>query len=543
MYIVLERRPDGGVLAHHTDDGGRVTTTDAVREGDLATYVSSREPGDTRWVWHDTAAWYPRLLAAGVRVERCHDLRLAHVILRSSLFTAHTSIAAAPSSGWDRLAGAAAVDLDALFDVEQRDDLDPVAEFALQREAVTGSDARIGRLVNAESAGALVAAEMTHAGLPWRADAHDALLAAALGPRPRHGERPAELERLADEVRRALDAPDLNPDSPPELVRALRRAGITVDSTRSHELKRIEHPVIPPLLEFKKLARLHTANGWHWLDTWVRDGRFRPVYVPGGVVTGRWASNGGGALQLPAQVRSAVIADPGWKLVVADAAQLEPRVLAGMSADTAMATAARASDLYQAMVDSGAVQTREQAKYGILGAIYGGTRGESGRMLPRITRAYPRAMALVEDAARAGERGERVRTWLGRTSPLPGEAMVTSTDEPDAVDRAAQGRARAWGRFTRNFVVQGTAAEWALHWMATLRIRLWELGDGRLEERPHLAFFLHDEVVVHTPEASAERVAETIRECAAEAGRLLFGSFPIEFPLSVAIVDDYGQAK
>ena len=543
MYIVLERRPDGGVLAHHADDDGRVTATDAVPEGGLAAYVSGREPGDIRWVWHDTAAWYPRLLSAGVRVERCHDLRLAHAILRSSLLTAHTSIAAAPSSGWDRLAGAAAVDLDALFDVEQRDDLDPVAEFALQREAVTGSDGRIGRLVNAESAGALVAAEMTHAGLPWRADAHDALLEAALGPRPRHGERPAELERLADEVRRALDAPELNPDSPPELVRALRRAGLTVDSTRSHELKRIEHPVIPPLLEFKKLARLHTANGWHWLDTWVHDGRFRPVYVPGGVVTGRWASNGGGALQLPAQVRSAVIADPGWKLVVADAAQLEPRVLAGMSADTAMATAARANDLYQAMVDSGAVQTREQAKYGILGAIYGGTRGESGRMLPRITRAYPRALALVEDAARAGERGERVRTWLGRTSPLPGEAIVTTADEPDAVDRAAQGRARAWGRFTRNFVVQGTAAEWALHWMATLRIRLWELGEGRLEERPHLAFFLHDEVVVHTPEGSAERVAEAIRECAAEAGRLLFGSFPIEFPLSVAIVDDYGQAK
>ena len=26
-----------------------------------------------RWVWHDTAQWYPALLAAGVTIERCHD--------------------------------------------------------------------------------------------------------------------------------------------------------------------------------------------------------------------------------------------------------------------------------------------------------------------------------------------------------------------------------------------------------------------------------------------------------------------------------------
>ena len=35
-----------------------------------------------RWVWDDTRRWYPPLLDAGVRVERCHDLRLCHTILR-----------------------------------------------------------------------------------------------------------------------------------------------------------------------------------------------------------------------------------------------------------------------------------------------------------------------------------------------------------------------------------------------------------------------------------------------------------------------------
>ena len=42
--------------------------------------------------------------------------------------------------------------------------------------------------------------------------------------------------------------------------------------------------------------------------------------------------------------------------------------------------------------------------------------------------------------------------------------------------REARTRARDWGRFTRNFVVQGTAAEWALCWLADLRRQLDALG-------------------------------------------------------------------
>src|SRR3954464_7496231 len=299
---------------------------------------------------------------------------------------------------------------------------------------------------------------MTHAGLPWRADVHDRLLAELLGPRPSTGRRPETLERLLAEIRTALRAPGLNPDSPGELLRALRTAGLQVEDTRSWTLEQLDHPGIPALLEYKKLARLLQANGWSWLESWVRDGRFRSYFLPGGVVTGRWASNGGGALSVPTQVRPAAVADEGWCFVVADVAQLEPRVLAGMSADAAMAEAARSTDLYQGMVDSGAVATRAEAKVGVLGAMYGGTRGESGRMMPRLTRRYPRAIGLVEDAARAGERGEVVHTLRGGGSPLPTGAWAEGADgagdPPDEVGpREERDRhRRAWGRFTRNFV-------------------------------------------------------------------------------------------
>jgi DNA polymerase I len=540
---------DGVVRATGLDDSDEAAFTEEFPRAGLADWVAHREADGPRWVWDDTARWYPELLELGVRVERCHDLRLCHGILRRASVAAASRLATAEESGWDRLE-AHVPDDGGLFRIaDEAPQLDAVAEFRLQREAVsTASAGGLPLLLAAESAGALVAAEMTFAGVPWRADVHDRILAGLLGPRPAAGMRPARLGELLDEMRRLFDVPDLNPDSPPELVRGLRRAGITVSSTRSWELKRIDHPGIAALLEYKKLSRLANANGWLWLDTWVRDGRFSPVYVPGGVVTGRWASNGGGALQLPAQVRDAVRADDGWKLIVADAAQLEPRVLAGLSGDLAMARAAQGADLYAGMVESGAVQTREQAKYGMLGAMYGGTRGESGRMVPRLAKAYPRALGHVEAAARAGQRGESVSSLLGRSSPRPGTTWPTAGDDDDAAeveerDRRARSDNRAWGRFTRNFVVQSTAAEWALCWMAALRNRLWTLGSGTLRERPHLAFFLHDEVLVHTPAALADEVAGIVRDTAGEAGRLLFSGFPIEFPVTVSVVDSYAEAK
>jgi DNA polymerase-1 len=237
-------------------------------------------------------------------------------------------------------------------------------------------------------------------------------------------------------------------------------------------------------------------------------------------------------------------------LVVADAAQLEPRILAAMAGDRAMVEAGAAGDLYAGIVASGAIDTREHAKTALLGAMYGATQGDGGRLMPQLARAYPKAIAMVEDAARAGERGEVVSTRLGRSSPLPGatwrELQAEAYGEngsPAAADRA-RSYGRSWGRFTRNFIVQGTAAEWALCWMASLRGRLTAMsGDAWFTSGPHLVFFLHDEVVIHSPADQADAVAEQVREAAADAGRLLFGALPVEFPLTVAIVDDYGQAK
>ncbi|WP_172173060.1 bifunctional 3'-5' exonuclease/DNA polymerase [Brevibacterium sp. CT2-23B] len=557
------------------DSAGREIGRIDLAEADLPDFVRDREggaggdpsePGGARprWVLSDTAKWCPPLLAAGVSLERCHDLRLAHAILaRSELVTAPEAVRAA--SEWDAAPADAAApeQAAALFDVDAGRGFIPqvphdleaaLAEHVRQTAAIeTASDpGRLRLLLAAESAGGLVAAEMRAAGVPWDEAEHDRILTELLGPRPIRDGKPQKMLSKAEEVRAALEDPRVNLDSPNRLLASLRNAGINVASTSKWELQTSEHPAIAPLLEYKKMARLLSANGWHWLDEWVDDGRYRPVYVPGGVVTGRWAASGGGALQIPRQLRPALRADEGWRLVAADVAQLEPRALAAMSGDRAMAAAGFGRDLYSGLVDAGVVATRQEAKIAVLGAMYGSTTGEAGALVPRLRQNFPAAMHLVDSAAEAGRQGGVVSTWLGRTSPPPGEGWqrlqraANRFDATGADEQRARRAAGDQGRFTRNFVVQGTAAEWALAWLADLRLRLARLPEIEdtseaaasgpvFSRRAHLVFFLHDEVIVHAPTEQAEEAAEAIRAAAASAGRLLFGDAPVDFPLDLSI--------
>jgi DNA polymerase-1 len=343
----------------------------------------------------------------------------------------------------------------------------------------------------------------------------------------------------------------VRPDLPADVIKAFAQAGIKIKSTRRWEIETIEHPAVKPLLEYKKLYRIWVAHGWSWLQDWVRDGRFRPEYLPGGTVTGRWVTNGGGALQIPKVIRRAVVADPGWRLVVADADQMEPRVLAAISRDPGlMEVAGRESDLYQSVSDRAFAGDRAQAKLAVLGAVYGQTSGDGLKNLAALRRRFPRAVAYVDDAARAGEEGRLVRTWLGRTSPpaagssdaaseeagIPQDEPAETLADQGWVPGYASSNSRARGRFARNFVVQGSAADWALLLLAALRRTC---GDLTAE----LVFFQHDEVIVHCPAEEAEAVVAAIREAAELAGRLTFGETPVRFPFTTAVVECYADAK
>nr|WP_170286358.1 bifunctional 3'-5' exonuclease/DNA polymerase [Micromonospora olivasterospora] len=561
LVAVVSDERGGGVLQPLGADGRPAGPAEPA--ADLAAAVAAREAaGHPRWVWASGAAVYPALLRAGVRLDRCHDVELTEALLLG--YAGRWGEPRSCAAAWARLTGAP-VPPDpparpaeppghgqgALFDTPPGlpgpgvEALTRVYADQLARVAATDHPGRFRLLVAAESAGALIAAEMGAAGLPWRADVHDALLTELLGEPSPVGGPPRRLAELAARIAEAFGLRQLHADSPAELLRAFARAGVELPNTRAWVLRGVDHPAVPLVLEHKELYRIWTAHGWAWRDAWVRGGRFHPEYVPGGVVSGRWATRGGGALQIPKVIRRAVVADPGWRFVVADAGQLEPRVLAAVSGDARLAAAGGAGDLYAALAQDAFGGDRARAKVALLGAMYGQTGGAAVPALAVLKRSYPTAFGYVEAAARTGEAGGLVRSWLGRTCP-PGAVGFADGDgdgddagaDPDAAADPQGPRARAArsrGRFTRNFVIQATAAEWASTLLATLRTAL----AGTDAE---LVFFQHDEVVVHCPAEQADAVAETVRDSGARATALLFGDTPVRFPLDLSVVECYADA-
>ncbi|WP_327245674.1 bifunctional 3'-5' exonuclease/DNA polymerase [Streptomyces sp. NBC_01320] len=551
----------GARLTPLTADG--LPAAPVLTEPDLVEAVRSR-PDVIRWVWRSTAEIYPRLLDAGVRIDRCYDIEAAESLLLAhegrlgeprSAAAAHARLHNAPVPPDPPSRAAEPGSQPSLFEPQSGTDIPfeallQVYAGQLRRHDATAHPGRMRLLTAAESAGMLVAAEMNRAGLPWRADVHRDLLHDLLGERYAGGGEPRRLAELAEEVSTAFGR-RVRPDLPADVVRAFAQAGIKVKSTRRWELQELDHPAVEPLIEYKKLYRIWTAHGWSWLQDWVRDGRFRPEYQPGGTVSGRWTTNGGGALQIPKVIRQAVVADEGWRLVVADADQMEPRVLAAIARDPGlMEVAGHDGDLYTALSDRAFHGDRDHAKLALLGAIYGQTSGDGLKNLAALRRRFPLAVAYVDDAAKAGEEGRLVRTWLGRTSPpaagsgdddeagIPQESDEQPSVEGEFTPGYASSNARARGRFTRNFVVQGSAADWALLFLAALRRSLAAAG-----LRAELVFFQHDEVVVHCPEEEAEAVVKAIRAAGDLAGRTAFGRTPVRFPFTTAIVERYSDAK
>jgi DNA polymerase-1 len=522
----------GWELQEVTESGdvlGPRSVVDSAAE--LARWVPGR-----RWLWDAAPSSYPALFAAGVRVDRCYDVTLTERILLSregrvgapsSAAAVHARAAGLPVPPDRGLSAVPAQPM--LFDSGGSPPEGPVVDplevlrVALvdQRRRI-GADRALALLVAAESASGLAAVEMGRTGLPWRADIHVELLTRMLGPKPRPGERPARLAELAAQIDAAFGFP-VNPDSAVDLRAAFRRAGFDIDTTRSWVIKELTHPAVAPVLAYKDLSRLHTANGWNWLDEWARGGRFRPEYLPGSVVSGRWATRGGGALQIPRALRKAVVA--------------------AISGDAALQAVSADEDLYTALADDGFGGDRAHAKVAMLGAMYGATSGEAGRLLATLRDRYPDAMACVENAARQGERGDVVSSVLGRTCPPPSDGwrevveLGSGQDATDVERRRASQFARDRGRFTRNFVVQASAADWASVWLSGLRRDLTGVPGAEL------VFFQHDELIVHVPIAGAPAVAELAIASAESARRLVFPGSSVATPVRPAIVDCYADAK
>ncbi len=405
-----------------------------------------------------------------------------------------------------------------------------LAAAHLQLDRVeAGGQPRHLATAHAESTAELLCAELAADGLPVDLAAAHTVLHELIGPRPANeAEAAAERARRDEQVLRHFPAGHgLDLRNPASVRTMLRRAGIDVPDTRAWRLKamRDEHPLVDDLLRWRKAERVVTTFGYGWLDQFVGpDGRLRGEWSASDGAAGRMTA-GAGLHNLPAELRPMVCAEPGHLFVRADLGQIEPRVLAAVSADPALRTATAEDDLYLPVARRLGVE-RPVAKVAVLAAMYGQTSGTAGQALRGMEQAYPVAMRYLADAAKAGEEGREVRTFGGR--------LIRMYEIDEVADYRAAAAAR--GRYSRNAMVQGAAAELFKMWAVTFRART--RGTAT-----RIVLCLHDELLIHAPEAEAPAVVALLQECLAEAAHRWHPTSGVRFVADVSTVRSWADAK
>ena len=550
----------GPVAPHLVLHDDRATTVPA---DDVAALVARIEAdARPRWVWWSAGRDAARVVQDGVRLARTWDVAEAHRLL-------HGGLAADPPLAWAAAHGLAADSVPAapsgdLFDLVDAPDLPPDdvlvdgaghlradharwledarhlgawARAALdtaraQLAAAPAVSQRLAGTVASESAAALLCLELERDGLPLDRARTEQLVAAAAGPRAADpaAELAARRERDATVLRHLPEGTRYDLRNPADVKAMLASVGVDVPTTRKWVLEayRDIHPVVDALLIWRRDERIATTYGYRWLDAHVgADDRLRGPWAACDGAAGRMTADNG-LHNLPALLRPGVAAHPGHVLVRADLGQVEPRVLAVVAQDRAFAEATRADDLYAPVAARLGVE-RPVAKVAVLAAMYGQRSGAAGEALRGLEAAYPTAMGLLDRAYETGRRGEPLRTYGGRLVPT-GRFLAGQAPGTDHRLDAAR------GRFARNAVIQGSAAELFKAWAATVRATTAGLGAA-------VVLCLHDELLLHVPEGAAQEAARRVDTALDDAARRWSGGAPVRFVSDTQVVARWSDAK
>lgn len=386
-----------------------------------------------------------------------------------------------------------------------------------------------------ESAAAVLCLELERDGLPVDRLAAEDLISASAGARP-HDEAEAvgiraERDRVVLAHAPGRERTDLR--NPAQVRDLLASVGVQVPNTRAWVLEpyRQTHPLVDALLTWRKDERIATTYGYRWLDDHVgADDRLRGAWTACDGAAGRMTAQNG-LHNLPAPLRPAVCAEPGHVFVRADLGQVEPRVLAVVSGDRAFAEASRSDDLY-APVAAKLGADRSRAKVAVLAAMYGQRSGAAGEALKDLERAYPVAMTLLDRAYADGVARRPVRTYGGRLIRLG--ATTDDTGQVSSRDGSEADAAR--GRFARNAIIQGSAAELFKAWAATVRHAVRPLGG-------QIVLCLHDELLVHVPQAQAQDTRRAVEDALVVASRTWAGTDRVRFVSDTSVIRRWSEAK
>ena len=320
------------------------------------------------------------------------------------------------------------------------------------------------------------------------------------------------------------------------------KTGASTDAEVLEELAPL-HPLPALLLEHRKYAKLKST----YLDSLPglvepATGRIHTTFNQTVTATGRLSSSDPNLQNIPIrtaegqQIRAAFLpGEPGWRFIAADYSQIELRILAHLSGDARMrsafaggedihtSTAAAVFAVEPAAVTSAMRRTAKAVNFGILygqssfglAKSLGIPQAEAAAFIEAYFASFAGAEAFMDDVLDCCRRDGCVTTMLGRRRAITGVR-----------DRA--GRRNAAGVFALslpertavNTVVQGSAADLIKLAMLAVDRRLKAAGT-----RAALVLQIHDELLLESPAAEAERVREIV---VAEMRQAMHLSVPLD---------------
>ncbi len=369
-----------------------------------------------------------------------------------------------------------------------------------------------------------------------------------------------ELDTEAEALRsRVLDdaGRDINVNSPKQLADVLfddlgltptkrTKTGYSTDA-QSLEKLRGEHPIVDHLLDYREVEKLRSTYGVGLLAEVGPDERIRATFNQTVARTGRLSSDAPNLHNIPVRsergrvFRTAFVAPPGCKLLVADYDQIELRCIAHLAEDPGLIAAfeagddihtATASQVFGIDPSEVGVQQRSTAKMVSYGLAYGmeayglaqrlniPTR-EAAEILDAYFHAFPSVRQYMDrTVAEARSRGY-TETLFGRRRQIP-ELASPNPRLRQAGERQAM-----------NAGIQGLAAD--MFKVALVRLDR-ALETGGLASR--IVLQVHDEIILESPDAEVDAASELT--CS-----VMRGAFELRVPLEVdlQVADTWAGAK
>jgi DNA polymerase-1 len=289
----------------------------------------------------------------------------------------------------------------------------------------------------------------------------------------------------------------------------LKKTSTGKPSTDASVLKKLDHPLVTALLEYRELEKLRSTYVDGYLPLIDGDGRIRTRFNQMAATTGRLSSDSPNLQNIPVRsesgmtIRRAFVAGAGNEFLVADYSQIELRVLAHMSGDPFLieafqagldihaATAARVWDVPTEEVTAGQRRTAKMINFGLLYGMeafgladrLGISREEAREHIDAYFSQFHHVKEYMSSVVTEARNQGYTTTLFGRRRYLPEL-------------KSDNFRIRQMGeRMALNAPVQGTAADIIKAAMIDLDARL-------REERLASALLLqiHDELILEVPE-------------------------------------------